>query len=78
MRLLSALLLGTTLLCQTANAQITSKQEVLDKITQVNDYWQSNHKPQCRGFWDNAAYFTGNQAVYELTNKQQYLDYAME
>ena len=35
MRLLSALLLGTTLLCQTANAQITSKQEVLDKITQV-------------------------------------------
>ena len=47
------------------------------RIEKVNDYWQSHHKAECRGFWDNAAYFTGNQAVYELTKKPEYLDYAI-
>ncbi|MBQ9176490.1 MAG: glycoside hydrolase family 88 protein [Bacteroidaceae bacterium] len=51
--------------------------EVKGMIEKVNDSWQARHKAQCRGFWDNAAYFTGNQAVYELTGKQQYLDYAV-
>ena len=61
----------------TAQAQM-SKQDVLSTIEKVNDYWQKNHKAQCRGFWDNAAYFTGNQVVYELTGKKEYLDYAID
>lgn len=49
----------------------------LKLIDKVNTYWQSHNKAECRGFWDNAAYFTGNQAVYELTGNQAYLDYAL-
>lgn len=63
------------LACLASNAQ--TKQETIDMIVKVNNYWQSHNKAQCRGFWDNAAYFTGNQAAYELTGKQEYLDYAL-
>ena len=60
------------------NATLNAEaKETVAKIEKVNDYWQSHHKAECRGFWDNAAYFTGNQAVYELTGKQEYLDYAV-
>lgn len=75
MRLFSKLMLGLALVAQTAAAQ--TKQEVLGQIEKVNDYWQSHNSAKCRGFWDNAAYFTGNQEVYNLTGKQQYLDYAI-
>ena len=51
--------------------------QTLELIDKANTYWQSHNKAECRGFWDNAAYFTGNQAVYELTHKQEYLDYAL-
>ena len=54
-----------------------TKVEVLEMIEKVNDHWQATRTSQCRGFWDNAAYFTGNQAVYELTKKKEYLDYAL-
>ncbi len=50
--------------------------EVLTLIERVNDVWQKGHKAECRGFWDNAAYFTGNMAVLELIPKQEYVDYA--
>ena len=54
-----------------------TKVEVMEMIEKVNDHWQATRTSQCRGFWDNAAYFTGNQAVYELTKKKEYLDYAL-
>lgn len=65
-----------TTMAQTAASQ--TKQEVLKQIENVNDHWQSHNTARCRGFWDNAAYFTGNQEVYALTGKQAYLDYAIE
>lgn len=51
--------------------------QTLEKIEKVQAYWQSHNRAECRGFWDNAAYFTGNQAAYELTGQQAYLDYAL-
>ncbi len=57
-----------------ASAQ-TSK-EILRAIEQVNDTWQAQHSPNVRAFWDNAAYFTGNQEAYRLTGKAQYYLYA--
>ena len=51
--------------------------ETVKMIEKVNAYWQSHNKAECRGFWDNAAYFTGNQAAYELTQKPEYLAYAL-
>ena len=73
-KLLSLLLL--TAAFSTAFAQ--GKQDVINSIKKVNNYWQEHNPAQCRGFWDNAAYFTGNQAVYELTGEQKYLDYAIK
>ncbi len=55
-----------------------TKEETLGLIEKVNDHWQATRTARCRAFWDNAAYFTANQAVYELTGRQEYLDYALE
>ena len=79
MKLLTSLLVGAALVAMPANAQKNAEKvnETIATIEKVNDYWQANHKAECRGFWDNAAYFTGTQAVYELTKKQEYLDYAI-
>ena len=59
------------------NLQSSDAKQTVELIKKVNDSWQSRHKAECRGFWDNAAYFTGNQAVYELTGDQKYIDYAL-
>ncbi len=89
MKGLKTLLAGLTLMSQAAMAQnvaptpvaasLKSQQarETVALIDKVNTQWQSTHKAECRGFWDNAAYFTGNQAAYELTGKAEYLDYAL-
>jgi rhamnogalacturonyl hydrolase YesR len=42
----------------------------------VNGYWQSNHPPQQRAFWDEAAYHTGNMEVYALTKNEAYRKYS--
>ncbi|MDE5551037.1 MAG: glycoside hydrolase family 88 protein [Bacteroidaceae bacterium] len=90
MKLLSTFMICAAFMTQTGFAQPQqevsdqtikqpqTKQEVLTTIEKVNDYWQSHNSAKCRGFWDNAAYFTGNQAVYDLTGEQRYLDYAIE
>ena len=57
--------------------QSSEAKQTVELIKKVNDSWQARHKAECRGFWDNAAYFTGNQAVYEMTGEQKYLDYAL-
>ena len=76
MKILKTFALAALLVAQNAVAQ--TKQDILNKIEKVNDYWQSHNSAKCRGFWDNAAYFTGNQEVYNLTGKQAYLDYALQ
>ena len=90
MKMKKLLALGCVLLATTASAQdllsassqaqqlkSDEAQQTVQLIEKVNAYWQSHHKAECRGFWDNAAYFTGNQAAYELTGRQEYLDYAL-
>ena len=49
---------------------------MLQQIEKVNDYWQANNRPQCRAFWDNAAYFTGNMEAYRLTGNARYYEYS--
>ncbi|MBQ0102849.1 MAG: glycoside hydrolase family 88 protein [Prevotellaceae bacterium] len=75
MRRIYTLLLIFTI-CTAMTGQ--EKSETLGMIVKVNNYWQEHNSPQCRGFWDNAAYFTGNQAVYELTGDNRYLDYSIK
>lgn len=83
--LMSSVLLTSTAMAQelaptTAPAQLLKSaeaQRTVEMIHKVNAYWQEKHRAECRGFWDNAAYFTGNQAAYELTGKKEYLDYSI-
>ena len=60
-----------------AEAVAKGGKSVLAMINKVNTTWQANHRAECRGFWDNATYFTGNQAVIELTGDEKYVDYAL-
>jgi len=47
-------------------------------ITKVNDYWQLNHSPKVRSFWDEAAYHTGNMEAYRLLGLARWLAYSDE
>lgn len=83
MRIIHALIVCASLMTMAAQAkpkfQVKKQVEArktTEMVVKVNDYWQSHHKTECRGFWDNAAYYTGNMAAYELTKKPEYLQYA--
>lgn len=59
------------------NAQTSaSKEEVLEMVNRANTYWQSNHKPEVRAFWDHAAYHTGNMEAYGITKNEAYRKYS--
>ena len=76
--LLVVLMVLTVLSLDRAKAQgIPRPDEVLSLIRKVNDYWQTNNRPEVRAFWDNAAYHTGNMAAYQVTHEQRYLDYSL-
>ena len=59
--------------------------EVMDILSQVNTYWQTNHPAEVRAFWDHAAYHTGNMEVCRLLEgraekrelREQMLDYSI-
>ena len=70
------LLLLLALLPCNVTVQGENATQVLQKIEKVNDYWQANNRPQCRAFWDNAAYFTGNMEAYRLTGNARYYEYS--
>lgn len=70
------LLLLLALLPCNVTVQGENASQVLQKIEKVNDYWQANNRPQCRAFWDNAAYFTGNMEAYRLTGNARYYEYS--
>lgn len=50
--------------------------EVLGQINKANAFWQTNHKPEVRAFWDHAAYHTGNMEAYEITGNEAYKQYS--
>lgn len=62
--------------CGTASAKLPTAQETRRAIENVNTQWQKNNPPECRAFWDNAAYHTGNMEAYRLTGNQDFLDYS--
>ncbi len=59
-----------------AFAKYCESQEVRKIIDKVNQYWQSENKPEVRSFWDNAAYHTGNMEAYFLTGNEAYRQYS--
>lgn len=76
MKFTKMMLMAVWLLCGSVAMAQESAKEVLDLIVKVNDYWQEHNTPYCRGFWDNAAYFTGNMEAYKMTGKAAYYQYS--
>ncbi len=75
------LLLMALAVCFTTDAKRKKKVEpkpltTVEIITKVNDYWQQNHKPEVRSFWDEAAYHTGNMEAYKLLGEARWLAYS--
>lgn len=63
-------------ICGTASAKLPTAQETRRAIEKVNTQWQKNNPPECRAFWDNAAYHTGNMEAYKLTGNPEFLNYS--
>lgn len=47
------------------------------QLRKANAYWQSNKPAEVNAFWDNAAYHTGNMAMYELIGDTAFLNYTI-
>ena len=77
-------ILIAVILLLTANADARSRKKppyfeqpsTIEIITKVNDYWQKNHSPEVRSFWDEAAYHTGNMEAYRLLGVARWRDYS--
>ena len=52
-------------------------EQIVEMIQKVNNYWQTNNKPEVRSFWDNAAYHTGNMEVWKMLKDPKMLDYTI-
>lgn len=74
--LLGLLFLSCTSQRKATTASGMSKDEVMAVIRKVNGYWQTNHSPKQRAFWDWAAYHTGNMEAYFLTKDEKYRQYS--
>ncbi|QNA46736.1 glycoside hydrolase family 88 protein [Lacibacter sediminis] len=55
---------------------IAKKNELLQVIQTVNNYWQKANPVHGLAFWDNAAYHTGNMEAYALTKNEAYKNYS--
>ncbi len=76
-------LAAVLLMIPSAEARARKKQTMqpptlstIDMITRVNNYWQQNHQPEVRAFWDEAAYHTGNMEACRLLGNARWLDYS--
>lgn len=74
--ILSIALLASSAAVTVQAAPVKESAKVRQAIERVNDHWQANNTPQCRSFWDNAAYHTGNMEAYYLTGNERWLKYS--
>ncbi len=61
---------------ETTMETIPQRNDVLELIYKVNDYWQTQNPTHGDYFWNRAAYHTGNMAAYEATEDEDFLDFS--
>jgi len=54
------------------------KNNLIKLAEKINDYWIKQNPDVSDCSWQRAAYFLGNLAAYDVTEKKEYLDYAVE
>lgn len=74
--LTTVLALAVTIELSAATSLEKESAEVRNIIDKVNTYWQKNNPAEATPFWHVAAYHTGNMEAYNLTGKQEYLNYS--
>ncbi len=60
----------------TSMTNLPKKDDVLFILNSVNQTWQEKHPTHGDFFWNRAVYYIGNMHAYEVTQNQDYLDYA--
>lgn len=58
------------------NPSLKEASEVRAIIEKVNNHWQAANSPECRAFWDNAAYHTGNMEAWRLMGNDAWREYS--
>lgn len=76
--IISLLIISTTLFQFTNASTLPTKEEAVQILRKVNNYWQESNPIPGGAFWDNAAYHTGNMDAYEITGITHYLDYSLQ
>ncbi len=57
--------------------KIMNKSDIIQLAQKVNDYWLGRNPDTRDCGWERGAYMIGNIAAYEITQKKDYLDYAL-
>ena len=70
---------GILVFCLVISAQgaFPTKQDVIDTMRLVNDYWIGSHTDPGDNKWSRATYFEGNMAFYAVYPDQRYYNYAL-
>ena len=73
--------IGTTVLlllffALPVNAVLPDKQEVIDTMILVNDYWIDNNT-YGNNQWARATYYEGDMAMFAVYRNQRYYNYAL-
>ena len=55
-----------------------NKKYLVALAEKINDYWIKEKPEVGNCSWERAAYFLGNLAAYEITGRQDYLEFAQE
>ena len=74
--ILSIAILASSTAVTVQAAPVKESAKVRQAIERVNDHWQATNSPECRAFWDNAAYHTGNMEAYRLTGNERWRRYS--
>ena len=60
----------------TSMRDVLNRDDVLAILNTVNETWQARNTTHGDYFWNRAVYHIGNMAAYDVTGRQQYLDYS--
>ncbi|MCD8301591.1 MAG: glycoside hydrolase family 88 protein [Prevotellaceae bacterium] len=56
---------------------IPQRNDVMDLIYKVNNYWQTQNPTHGDHFWNRAVYHIGNMAAHGVTDDEDFLDYSL-
>jgi rhamnogalacturonyl hydrolase YesR len=57
-------------------AERPRKDDVMDIVQMVNDYWQKNNPGHGNWFWNRAVYHVGNMEAYRTTGRTDYMEFS--